>query len=123
MDSLQAYVVEHRLATGETVRFRMTVNEMILAQKEAGITELKLYVDALESMRSLEINRSFFKYALRFEKPEITDDEAGHIMTSMGGVQNMRLAIDKILRWFLPENEEKAQPGKARAASPGTRPS
>ena len=109
-----------------TVIFRLGVNEMIGLQDALGLKEDdEKFFAAIEKPRGVATLRTIVKWALLHAQPEMTDEDAGEIVTELG-IPKIRRLIDEALTWALPEKTDippGATKGKGAAASPGPLPS
>jgi len=109
-----------------TVIFRLGVNEMIGLQEALGLKENdEGFFAAIEKPRGVATLRMVVRWALVHGQPEITEEEAGDIITELG-IPKIRRLIDDAVAWALPDKDD-APPGgtkgKGAAASPGPLPS
>jgi hypothetical protein len=109
-----------------TVIFRLGVNEMIGLQEALGLKENdEGFFAAIEKPRGVATLRTIVKWALVYGNPNITDEEAGEIITELT-VPKIRKLIDDAVSWALPDKADLppgATRGKGAAASPGPLPS
>lgn len=110
---------------GKTLIFRLGINELIGLQDEWGMKDDdEKFLIALDEKRSLKRRRSLVKAALIYAQPDITDEQAGDVVTELG-LPKIDEVLMETLAWALPPKEPSRAPakGKGEAASPGTLPS
>ena len=109
-----------------TLIWRLGNNELIGLQDALGMNDdderFLLTIDKPGSFRRL---RAIAFWALKYGQPEITEDQAGDIVTELG-IPRIRKLIDQALEWAMPDKSDTpsgATKGKDVAASPGPLPS
>ena len=110
---------------GRTVVFRLGINELIDLQEALGLKDDdERFLASLDNLRSLRKLRAAVKVAVSTEQPDITDKQAGDIVTELGFARVGEI-IAEALYLAMPDKSQAPQgaKGKAGAASPGARPS
>jgi hypothetical protein len=115
--------VEVESSRGKLV-FRLGINEMISAQNDLGLAEDDQgFLNALDNLRSLKKIRTIIFNGLRGAQPEITESDAGDLITELGVVGTVKI-IKEALRWALPEKEdESGKGGRGKPPRPSGGPS
>jgi len=109
----------------KTLIFRLGINELIGLQEALGLKDDdERFLTSLDNLRSLRKMRAAVKAALVHGQPEITDEQAGDVITNLG-FRRVGEIIAEALMWALPDKSQASQgaKGKAGAASPGPPPS
>ena len=106
--------------------FRLGINELIGLQDALGMKDDdERFLATIDRPGSLKRLRAFAKAALTCHQPDITDEQAGDIVTQLG-IPKLRQIIDEAVSWALPDKSDTPSgvtKGKGVAASPGTLPS
>lgn len=101
------------------------INELILLQKAIGVESEAEFMAKFEKLmgESLSNLRKFFHQGLLREQPDMTEDQAGDLITELG-IEQASVEMRAMLKWVFPEPKPAtAATGKAIAPSPGTVPS
>lgn len=118
-----AYKVE---PDGKEYVFRLGLNEMVSLQEKLAIgdDDLDKFFAALVSKRTLKTLRLICHHMLLAKQPDITEVEAGELLTQIGVTEFNSSIVPEVLKWALPEKREvtaTAAKGKEGASgSPGT---
>lgn len=97
--------VEVDLGSGKKLVFRLGVNEMIRIQDALGLADDDAkFLAALSSLRSFKAVRTIVHSALLRDQPEVTEEEAGDVVTELG-MQRVGEVIQQALRWALPDRK------------------
>ena len=109
-----------------TLIWRLGNNELIGLQDELGMKDDdERFLATIDKPGSFRRLRTIVLWALRYGQPDITEVQAGDIVTELK-IPRVRKLIDESLTWAMPEKSDTpAGPpkGKGAAASPGALPS
>lgn len=120
--------VEVGSAKVKELTFRLGINEMLSLQADWGMTDDdQKFLNALDGDSSLKRFRTKVLWALKRAHPEITEEQVGEIITSLG-VERVKSALAEAVAWALPAKQvtpalAAGARGKGAAASPGALPS
>lgn len=86
---------------------RLGLNEMISLMTAWGIppNDLEQLFQRLQELRSFVVLREVVLHALKRDKPQLTLEEAGDVITQVG-FDRMGELIMEAIRWALPEPQE-----------------
>jgi hypothetical protein len=115
---------EVEVSAGEdSIVFRLGINELIELQDDLGIEDDEAFLSAFDNLRSLKKLRKVVFHAMKHARPDVTEIEAGDLITDLGS-EKIRELIGDALKWALPQPEPRSpKAGKGPAASPGVKPS
>jgi hypothetical protein len=103
-----------RQVLGKKVVFRLGNNEMIELQGALDLAgKDEEFLACFDNYRDFRLVRMITFYALKKHQPEITEDQAGDIVTELG-LEEMAKIRKECLRWALPEPEPRKGGAPAR---------
>ncbi len=106
-------------AAGRKWTLRLGCNEMIEAEAALGVDDGGLGI-FLEQNRRMKNVRAVVFYALKRDQPEVTEEQAGDIITEIG-LHAMMVKVLELFTWALPE--KKPGIGGEKGGAPKPRPS